>query len=216
VSPLPAFPTLQFRPFGLAVPDLSTRYLSSVDADMDYITGVWLAHADAGRYGNVGTFERQHFDEAHRPWANRAGTDPEVAYGGTLHLVELTSPSLRTQPDGYGRQMVDVAEALAADRSLWQPVEWMIDGTPREARLARFGEGWVGHTTTHDFYIVVVGIGIPTHVGLGVVADGSAFGVDFDRPLHGINSQMQPAPVDLNAFKPAAVPADFARLLRHR
>jgi hypothetical protein len=190
--------------------------LSGLDADMDYVTGTWLGHADGGRYGNVGTFERQHFDARHLVWTESAGMDPEVAYGGALHLVELMSPGLRTQPDGYGQQMVDVAEALAADRSLWQPVDWMIDGTAREARLARFAEGWVGHTTTHDFYIVVVGIGIPAHVGLGVVADGSAFGVDFDRPLHGIDSQMQPEPVDLDAFKPSAVPADFARLLRHR
>ncbi|HEV7361866.1 MAG TPA: hypothetical protein VGN92_12295, partial [Mycobacterium sp.] len=62
---MPTVPSLQFRPCGLTEPDLPARWLSGLDADMEYVTGVWLGPIDGGRYCNVGTFERQHFDETH-------------------------------------------------------------------------------------------------------------------------------------------------------
>ena len=110
----------------------------------------------------------------------------ELAWDSLLDLLNAVTPDLDDPLWTHYKQNAMRYIDQRVDRyRRWARTTWSVDGTPIEARYARFAGAWSGFASTQsDVELRVVGCGLsPQHLGFQRLASGEQYHFDLAAPI---------------------------------
>ncbi|HEY4018747.1 MAG TPA: hypothetical protein VGM75_08680 [Pseudonocardiaceae bacterium] len=182
---VPDSPPIDFTVYGLRASWPAARWFEFFYGQLGKPTyGVRFAYQAAGAFVSVCTLFRPRFDrECVSPRADRI---TEVAFHGTLHLIDLTLPEPEVpRLPGMNLAVVKQAERAAALAVHWPSVTWTVRETSVHAVSWEFAGGWTAFCDAlPDVYLTATGWGVePDGLEFAVIDDGAPYGIDLAAPL---------------------------------